>query len=107
MKLYDDISMKNQITSIYLGEVEAGQQKEIRVYLFNDTDGYFKDLKYSFPKLPRTETLEIIDAPIYIDPHSAKPLTIRWKPSANFRKALELQLDITGKEVFIAKKGLV
>jgi len=104
MKLFESVDLKKQIKNIYLGQVEAGTTKELKVYLFNDTDALFTELKYSFPKVPKTETLVLIDPPTTIEPHQAKPITIKWKPSLEFRKALELQLEITGKEKYIAKR---
>jgi len=104
MKLFESADLKKQLKNIYLGEVEAGQQKELKVYMLNDGESAFKELKYSFPKLPKTELLEIIDPPVFIDPHQAKALVIKWKPSLNFKKALELTLEITGKEIYVAKR---
>ena len=103
MKIFKDPNLQEEITSIYFGKVEAGKSKRITVYLYNDSEAVLTNLTYEFPSLPGSEKLEI-NGPITIQPKSSQPLTIEWKPSVNFKKALELPLTIKGEEVYLAKK---
>jgi hypothetical protein len=102
MKIFEDPEMKNQIQSVNFGKVEAGTTKEVTVYLYNDSDGMLTNLLYSFPTLPISEVLKV-EGPVTIQSKQAGKLSLTWKPSTNFRKALKVDIAIEGQEVYLAE----
>ncbi|RLJ09964.1 MAG: hypothetical protein DRP15_01720 [Candidatus Aenigmatarchaeota archaeon] len=101
MKIFADKELKEEIKTIHFGKVEAGKEKTITVWLYNDSKAILTNLKVKIiGKLPKTEKVEILDAPVTIQPGEASPLVLRWKPSLNFKQALEVTLKITGEEVY-------
>lgn len=104
MKVFKDSDLKEEIKTIHFGLVKAGETKEISVYLLNDSKAIVTNLFYSFPGLPPTEEVEVINAPVTIQAGKVQPLRIKWSPSRTFRKALEVGLLIKGEEVYLAKR---
>jgi hypothetical protein len=103
MKLFEDSKCKKLLTEIHLGTVEATKEKEIVLYLQNDSEAVLENIEYRFPELPKSEVLEIT-APKEMKPNSIESMKIRWKPSLNFRKALNVKLELVGDEIFYAKQ---
>jgi len=105
MKIFKDKDLKEEIKSISFGKVKVGQSKEVTVWLYNDSTGILTNLVFEFygPTLPPTEKIEIVKAPVTIQPGKAEPLTLRWKPSAKFKKALEVGIKVTGEIVYVSK----
>jgi hypothetical protein len=104
MRIYEDKSLKKELKKIDFGIVEASNQKELTIFLKNDSEATLEELNFNFPKLPNTELLEIVNAPRNMQPNATDSLKIRWKPSLNFKQALSLELEITGNQVFYSNK---
>lgn len=51
MRIFKDEDLKEEITSIHFGKVEAGEKKRITVYLYNDSEAILTNLEYEFPIL--------------------------------------------------------
>jgi hypothetical protein len=103
MKLFEDNKCKKLLNEISFGTVEALKEKELVIYLQNDSSAVIENLEFRFPKLPDTEKLEIINAPKTMQPNSIESLKLRWKPSLNFKSALSVELSIIGDEIYYAK----
>lgn len=102
MKIFEDNKCKKQLNVVHFGTVDAQSQKELVVYLQNNSGAVLENLTFSFPKLPDTEKLEIINAPKTMQPNAIESIKIRWKPSLNFKSALSVSLEIAGSEIFYA-----
>jgi len=100
MKLYSDNKCKTLVESINFGTVEASNEKELVIYIKNDSESVLENLAYEFPSLPDTEKLEILNAPKTMQPGAIESMKIRWQPSLNFKKALNVSLEISGNEVY-------
>jgi len=108
MKIFTDKDLKKEIKTINFGKVKVGEKKEITVWLYNDSKGILTNLVFEFfgPALPPSEKIEIIEAPITIQPGKAEPLTLRWKPSPQFKKALEVGLRVTGELIYVSTEKI-
>lgn len=103
MKIFEDNKCKKLLTEIHLGTVEALKEKEIVIYIQNDSSAILENLEFRFPKLPDSEKLEIINAPKTMQANAIESMKIKWKPSLNFKQALNVQLEIIGDEIYYAK----
>ena len=99
MKFFDDPELKKSIQSVNFGKVKVGTSEEKIIYILNDSDAILTNLVYEFPSLPATEVLKI-EGPVTIQPKKVGKLLLTWKPSANFKKALKVDIDITGDEIY-------
>lgn len=105
MKLYADSNKKNELRMISFGKVKAGEQKEIDVWIWNDSKAMLTNIEYKFPNLPKSEVLEFIHKPpVNIQPDDIVIIALRWKPSLNFKQALDIEMEITAEEVYMAPK---
>lgn len=108
MKIYADKEKKQPLDFIHFGIVKAGDSKTITVYLYNDSKALLTNLQFQIRKnIPGAEQIEILDAPVTIQPKSLQPLKIKWSPSRTFKRALEVTLEIIGEEVYLASKKVV
>lgn len=105
MKLWLDKEKTQPVTKISFGKVEAGTSKTVTVYLENDSDAVLTNLEYIVPSLPPTEVLKV-EGPVTVQPHEIVPITITWKPSLSFKKALSVSLEIRGEEVYLAEQDV-
>ena len=105
MKMYKDQDLKEEIKFIHFGKVEAGSSKTVTVWLqHTNKTAILTNLKFKFPSLPKTEKLEVVNAPITIQPKAKAPLTLKWSPSKSFKQALEVEIILEGEIVYIAKR---
>jgi len=107
MKMYKDKDLKEEIKFIHFGKVEAGSSKTITIWLeHTNKTAIFTNLKFKFPSLPKTEKLEVVDAPITLQPKSKAPLTLKWSPSKSFKQALEVEIILDGEIVYVAGRAV-
>ena len=106
MKIFADKELQQEINEIYFGKVKAGEEKVLTVYLFNETKAIFANLAFEVMVREKTpkEIIEIPNPPLTIQPGTAEPLILKWRPTRNFKEALEVGLRITGEEVYTAKR---
>lgn len=102
MKMYSDKELKNEISYIDFGTVEAGTKKRITIYLLNDSEAILNNLIFDFP-VEFLEQLEIISFPQRIDPSKTGELVLEWKPSKEFKKALQVPITIKAEEIYLAQ----
>jgi hypothetical protein len=101
LKLYKDKDLKEEITLIDLGTVEAGTIKTIEIYLHNDAERVmYSNLIFEIPALGES-TLEVVTAPITVPPKAILPILLRWSPSLNFKQGLKVPLKIKGDEIYL------
>ena len=106
MKIYADLELKNPLEKIHFGKVQVGETKELKIYLHNDSKAVLSNLVFDFPTLPTTEVLEV-RGPTTIQPGKVEPLLLKWKPSPKFKKALVVDLQIRGEEIYLAEETVV
>jgi len=101
MKIYRDPNLEHEITEdgeIRFGEVEAGLHKDITIYLFNDANAELRDIDI---ELPEKDDVEVMRSPTQLMENSSDHVVLRWSPSIDLRKALETNIKIRGKEVYV------
>ena len=103
MRLFEDPEMKKPLMKINFGIVEAGKSKTLIIYMLNNSKAVLSNLEYKFPALPASEVLHV-EGPITIQPGKDDKLTLTWKPSMVFKKALVIDLSIKGEEIYLAEQ---
>lgn len=104
MKLFYDREMKKEIKgSIDFEKVEAGHEKYLSIWVFNDSDSAFLE---NVGLDIDDETIEIISKPKVIPPKSIGEIRIVWSPPMDYKQPLEAPVNITGYEVFYAKSKI-
>lgn len=103
MRIFEDNKCKKLLESVHFGTVEASKEKELIVYIQNNSEAVLENIEFRFPKLAESEKLEIINAPKTMQPGTVESLKLKWKPSLNFKQALNLSLEIIGDEIYYAK----
>jgi len=92
MKILQD---GKEVSTIDFGEVELGARKEIIIELENEGEGALTELAFKV-----NPEIQILAAPHIIAPHSKSSLRLSWMPDANLKQPIQVNLEITGKEVF-------
>jgi hypothetical protein len=103
MKIYSDGKEGKVLTEINFGTVEALTEKEMTLWVKNDSGAVLENIEFRFAKLPSTETLEIMNAPTTMQPQAIVPMTIKWRPSLSFKQALKVALEVVGDSIYYAK----
>lgn len=103
MKIWADADKKIPLQKIHFGKVEVGNEKVLTVYLENDSKAVLSNLEFVFPHLPPSEVLDV-QGPTTIQPGKIEPLVLKWKPSPKFKKALVVDLQIKGEEIYLAEE---
>jgi hypothetical protein len=85
-----------EVTVIDFGSVEFGTKKEISVDLVNDSEAALRELQVSVnPEI----TIES-KVPAFMLPQDTITLQLSWMPKLEIKKPINVNLEITGKEVF-------
>ncbi len=74
-----------------LGEIWAGDEGSIVIFMRNDERGKIRDIEYH----PASEHVTII-GPKELDPGEMGAITIKWAPSPDAEEGLDEELEITG-----------
>lgn len=92
MKILQD---GKEITAIDFGQVEFGMKKDIFIEIQNDGVATLTELQFK-----ANPEIQISNAPSTIKPHKSAYVTLSWIPDANLQQPINVNLEITGKEVF-------
>jgi len=106
MKFYLDKEKKEEVIpsedekfTLHFGRVEAGTEKTMTLYIYNDNSGVLEDMEYTLPKI---DGLKILSAPKVIQPYETEQMEIKWSPSLKFEKSLNVELRIKMLIVYYA-----
>lgn len=99
MKIYSDIELKNEITELDLGIVNAGESKEFIYYIHNEGIGNDIDLKFTV----MDKDVSVVSQPNSIASEETKELVIKWSPSLTIKEGLTALLKIDGKTLWPPK----
>ena len=95
MRLYDDKDLTHEITVLDLGEGMAGEKKEYKFYLRNDSTAFMRDLELSI------EHKEVkIEHPPNVGANDVIEFKVIWEPSVTIKQGLKAKLRIQGIEVY-------
>jgi len=96
MKIYKDRTLKQEVKTLDLGVVEAGDTKEFSFYVYNDLDADLQFLQFSV-KHPE---VHITKAPQNLSKKTSEELKIKWTPSVTLKEGLKAELNIRGVELW-------
>ncbi len=99
LKFYKDKELTQEITDnsvLPLGIVSAGDSKEFKFYVYNDSKATLLDLQF----IVTNEEVEILEAPKEMAPLSVDELVIKWSPSIDIQDELDAPFRVTGRALF-------
>jgi len=90
VKIYSTPNSKKGEKEFHLGKVEAGTSKEVTLYIWNDTKSFVTDMKIEISN----KDIRIENFPLSMKPFEEKSFKIIWKPSLDFKKGLNVKLNL-------------
>ena len=96
MKLFADKAHQQPIEDVDFGRCEAGESKQIIVYIYNDTK-----YKNENPKvICEDKNVKVIQQPPdLIKPGETVSAVLEWSPPLNLKKALVTSIRIEASEI--------
>jgi len=94
MKIYSDEALTIPITAIEFGAVQAGDIKDVTVYVKNDSLAELKNLKFTLDN----PEISIVKAPENLKPWGIDTLIVRWNVKVDLRKGLKAKININAEE---------
>ena len=96
MKIFKDKELKQEITVLDFGILEAGEFKIYTFYVLNDSNAELKNLSFSVDHIELT----IIESPKTLKKNQSAELKIKWTASVTLKEGLHTQLKISGTELW-------
>lgn len=99
LKFYKDKELTQEITDnsvLPLGIVQAGDSKEFKFWVYNDSKASLLDLQFIIDN----EEVEILQAPKDMSPFSDDELVIKWSPSVDIQDELDAPFRVSGRALF-------
>ena len=96
MKIFKDSSLKEEVTTLDLGIVQAGSSKQFEFYIYNDTEADLMELNFSIDN----NEIKIISTFKELGSKKSDKLIIEWSPSITIKKGLSTKLNINGLELW-------
>lgn len=97
MKIFKDQHLNEAVQgTLDLGIVNAGEAKRFTYFVHNNTEGYYRQLKFR----ALNEEVKVLNAPESLDPGEKGAVVLEWKPSVTIRKGLETQLVYEGEILY-------
>ena len=96
MKIYTDKEMKNEVDTLNLQTVLAGESKTVEFYVYNELEVRVEELAF----IINNPEVTIMNSPKTLQPKELGTLQINWHPKVNVKKGLKTELQIKGFEVY-------
>ena len=96
MRLFADKELKQELLTLDLGIVLAGDSKRYEYFLANDTDAEVVDIKLAIAH----DDVKILKAPSELIANEVGMVLIEWSPSITIKKGLKTEVTITGAEIY-------
>lgn len=96
MRIYEDSLMTKEVSVFDFGIVPAGETKQFRYWVVNDSNAHLRDLKFSIDH----EEVEILEAPEELMHKAVGELVLEWSPSITLKEGLRAQIKISGIELW-------
>lgn len=96
MRIFKDSLLKEEIKTLDLGIVTAGEKKEFTFYVLNEKKATLKDIKFSVEH----SEVKILSAPESLEPEQSKKLVIQWFPSVTLKQGLRTLLKYEASELW-------
>ena len=86
----------NEITSLDLGIVKAGEKQEYSYILYNETPRKVIDINITI----EDSEVEVVNTPKQLNGEEKKEIKIVWSPSLKIKKGLKSLIKITATELY-------
>jgi hypothetical protein len=96
MRIYEDSSLNKEVALLDFGIVPAGSIKKFTFYVYNESNAYYKDLKFT---VEHPEVV-VIKAPLELKSRETKKIIFEWKPSVTVKEGLKAQIRVQGIELW-------
>lgn len=96
MKIYKDLEKTQEIQSINLDVLAAGETKEYIYYVYNDIDAELIDLEFTI----KNSEIQVVSAPKTIKAKETAELKIAWKAAVAIKQGVHAELHIEMKELW-------
>ena len=96
MKLYKDSNQKEEVSSLDLGIVIAGDTKKYDFYVVNDSKAVLENLNFDISH----KEVKITSAPKVLKENEVGRLSIEWSPSVTIKEGLKTLLKIQATELW-------
>ena len=96
MKLYKDSDLQEEIVSLDLGIVTAGETKKYTYYVYNDTNAKLENIKFQVSH----KEVFILEAPKELGSKESAKLVVEWEPSVTVKQGLKTLLKVQASELW-------
>lgn len=96
MKIYKDVSLKEEVKDLDFGIVLAGDTKEITYYVHNETEAEVVELK----AIVSNNEVEVVSCPDSLKSGESASVKFRWTASVSLKRGLRTQLNLKFFELY-------
>lgn len=96
MKIYSNKDLSEEIKTLELGTVKAGEKKEFTFYVYNESLGELVNLEFSTSAIE----VKILSAPREMKPKSVGEIVIEYAPLVTIEQGLKTDINIKGNTLF-------
>lgn len=96
MQLFKDAALTDQIITLDLGIVPAGETKSYTFYLYNDTDAELIDIVVACNHVE----VRVVRAPETLLAKASAALEVSWSPAVTVKQGLHTEVVFSGKELW-------
>lgn len=96
MKIFKDKQLTQEVTTLNLDSVLAGESKTYEFYAFNELHVRVENLEFSVEH----KEVEVLDYPKKLQAKEIGTILIKWSPSITLKKGLKAELKIKGFEIY-------
>lgn len=83
-----------EIKLVEFGMVEVGTSRTVEVLVLNDTEARLRNMIF------KCEGVEVLEAPVSLEPNDSGVVKLKWTPSLNIKKGLRAELKVEGLEIY-------
>jgi len=96
MKIFKDKGLSEEVVTLDLGIVQAGDIANFTFYVYNDTLAEVKSLSFKI----EDREVKILQAPKELGSKKGAELSLEWRPSVTLKQGLRARLEINGIELW-------
>lgn len=96
MRLFKDSQLQEEITTLDLGVVSAGDKKKFTFWVLNDSNAKLENIKFQVSH----KEVFILEAPTELSKKESSKLVVEWEPSVTVKQGLQTLLKISASELW-------
>lgn len=94
MKYFIDATCLQELNTLDLGEILAGEIKREVIYVKNDTKAHVRNIKVE------AIGVELLSYPLMLAPNEVKQIIIIWNSTLEIKEPIKAKLIISSEEVY-------